>query len=129
MKLRLDPIRTLNVNKAGEQTARVTKSNAGTFNALEIIWKTLEYEPRANPYSGSYFTRVYEARLDDASSVIWYLAGPKGKTVKVFFLNGNRTPYLETKEGWNIDGVEFKVRIDAGAKAMDWKALIRNAGA
>ncbi|HLE18670.1 MAG TPA: prohead protease/major capsid protein fusion protein [Syntrophales bacterium] len=103
--------------------------------ASEVFFNSMQFAgdnkaaTRANPYSGSYFTRVYEARLDDASSVIWYLAGPKGKTVKVFFLNGNRTPYLETKEGWNIDGVEFKVRIDAGAKAMDWKALIRNAGA
>lgn len=84
---------------------------------------------RNNPYAGTRFTRVYEPRLDDDSATAWYLAGPRGKTVKVFFLNGNQMPYLETKQGWNVDGVEYKVRIDAGAKAMDWKALTKNAGA
>lgn len=83
---------------------------------------------QVNPYAGSRFTRVYDARLDDDSPAVWYMAGPKGKTVKVFFLNGNRVPYLETREGWTVDGVEFKTRIDAGAKALSWKALVKNAG-
>lgn len=82
-----------------------------------------------NPYAGSYFTRVYEARLDDTSAAVFYLAGQKGKTVKVFFLNGVQKPYMETRQGWTVDGVEYKVRIDAVAKAVDWRALLRNAGA
>ena len=81
-----------------------------------------------NIYAGA-FTRIYEPRLDDASTTAWYLSGPRGKTVTVFFLNGNQAPYMETKEGWSVDGVEYKVRIDAGAKAVDWKALLKNAGA
>ncbi len=102
--------------------------------SAEVFFNSMQYAgdnkaaTRVNPYAGSYFQRVYEARLDDTSETAWYLAGPKGKTVKVFFLNGNSTPYLEQKEGWNVDGVEFKVRIDAGAKAMDWKALVKNTG-
>ena len=84
---------------------------------------------RNNPYAGTYFTRVYEARLDDDSATAYYFAAAKGKTVKVFFLNGIQTPFMETKAGWTVDGVEYKVRIDAGAKAMDWKGLVKNAGA
>ena len=82
-----------------------------------------------NIYQGAYFTRVYEPRLDDSSTTAWYLAARKGKTVKVFFLNGNKAPFLDTKQGWNRDGVEFKVRIDCGAKAMSWKGLYKNPGA
>ncbi len=82
-----------------------------------------------NPYAGEYFTRVYEPRLDDLSATAWYLAGAKGKTVKVFFLDGKQKPYIESRPGWNVDGVEYKIRIDAGAKAMDWRALVKNAGA
>jgi hypothetical protein len=82
-----------------------------------------------NIYGGAYFTRVYEPRLDDSSTTAWYLAARKGKTVKVFFLNGNKAPFLDTKQGWNVDGVEFKVRIDCGAKALSWKGLYKNAGA
>jgi hypothetical protein len=83
---------------------------------------------RVNPYAGTYFTRVYDARLDSTSTTAWYLAAAKGKTVKMFFLNGVKTPYLETKQGWSVDGVEYKVRIDAGAKALDWRGLYANAG-
>ncbi len=82
----------------------------------------------ANIYAGK-FVRIYEPRLDDALSTGWYMAADKGKTVKVFFLDGNQTPYLERQPGWNIDGVEFKVRIDCGAKAMDWRGLYFNCGA
>jgi hypothetical protein len=83
---------------------------------------------RQNPYAGSYFTRVYEPRLDDDDAAAWYLAGPKGKTVNVYFLNGVQTPYLETKQGWTVDGTEYKVRIDCGAKAVDWRGLYFNDG-
>lgn len=82
---------------------------------------------QVNPYSGNYFTRVYEGRLSDNSTSVWYLAGAKGKTVRLYFLNGVQTPYLETRDGWNVDGVEYKVRIDAAAKAMDWRALYKYA--
>jgi hypothetical protein len=80
---------------------------------------------RNNPYAGSRFTRVYDARLDATSPSVYYFAGAKGKTVKVFFLGGNQSPYLETKQGWSVDGVEYKVRIDAAAKAVDWKAMVK----
>lgn len=84
---------------------------------------------RTNPYGGSRFTRVYDARLDDSSSTTWYLAGPKGKTVRLFFLKGHEKPTVETQDGWLADGIEFKVRLDAAAKAVDYRALVKNAGA
>jgi len=83
---------------------------------------------RANPYAGNYFTRVYEPRLDDDDPAAWYLAAAKGKTIKAFFLNGVQKPYLDSKDGWSVDGVEYKVRIDVGAKAMDWRGLFLNDG-
>lgn len=83
---------------------------------------------RNNPYSGNRFTRVYEPRLDDNSETAWYLAGRKGKTVQVDFLDGIQAPYLEQKQGWTVDGTEFKVRIDAGAWAVDYRGLYCNEG-
>lgn len=85
---------------------------------------------RVNPYAGSYFTRVYEPRLDDDSTTAWYLAGPKGKTVKVMFLNGQRGPILEmTQPGFSVEGFEYAVVIDVGAYATDYRGLYRNEGA
>ena len=103
--------------------------------ACEIFFNSTQFAgastaaTRSNPYAGPRFERVYEARLDDSSVTAYYFAGPKGKTVTVYFLNGQKAPYMETKTGWSVDGVEMKVRIDAGAKAVDWKGLVKNAGA
>ncbi|WP_286677382.1 MULTISPECIES: prohead protease/major capsid protein fusion protein [unclassified Aminobacterium] len=83
----------------------------------------------ANPYAKDYFTLVFDPRLDDVSQKAWYLAARKGKTVRMFFLNGAKAPYLEQRQGWSVDGTEYKVRIEAGAKAVDWRGLVMNPGA
>jgi hypothetical protein len=103
--------------------------------AAEIFFRSERFDnsdagaTRVNPYAGGYFTRVYDARLDGVSTTAWYMAARKGMHVKVFFLNGVKKPYMEQKEGWDVDGVEYKVRIDAAAKALDWVGLLYNAGA
>lgn len=110
--------------------------------AAEVFFQTIQYTDsgtigtpdeayattRKNIYSGSYFTRVYEPRLDDSDPAAWFGAGPRGKTVVAFFLNGVQTPYLENRQGWSVDGTEYKVRIEVGAKAMDWRGLYMNDG-
>lgn len=84
---------------------------------------------RVNPYAGSVFTRVYEPRLDDTDTDGWYLAGPKGKTVKVVFLNGQKGPILEMiQPGFSVEGFEYAVVIDVGAYAQDYRGLYRNIG-
>jgi hypothetical protein len=95
-----------------------------TFYNSELIGTQAQPNIR-NIYDGA-FTRVYEPRLDDDSTEHWYLAGPAQMGVRVFYLNGVKTPYLETKEGWNIDGVEYKVRFDVGVKAVSWRGLIKS---
>jgi len=46
----------------------------------------------------------------------------------MFYLDGKKTPYLENRTGFTVDGFESKVRIDAGAKALHWAGLYYNAG-
>jgi hypothetical protein len=69
--------------------------------------------------------RIYEPRITGTE---WYLAARKGMTVKLFFLGGNQAPFMDQQNGWTVDGVEYKIRIDAGAKAMDWRGMWKNAG-
>lgn len=78
-----------------------------------------------NPFSGTFRqeNRIYEPRLDDFGVNVFFLAGPKGRTVKVFFLNGVQKPFMDAENDWNTDGRKFKVRIDVGSKAMDWRGL------
>ena len=84
---------------------------------------------RTNPYAGTRFTRIYEGYFDANSLAAgWFGAARKGKTVNMYFLNGVQAPYMEMQNGWNVDGTEMKVRIDAGAKAVDWRGLFWNDG-
>lgn len=99
------------------------------FFATTLIGGDAKNPNLANIYAGPRFTRIYEGRLDDALATGWYMAAAKGKTVKVFFLNGMQAPYLARQDGWDVDGVEYKVRIDCGAKAMDFRGLYYNYGA
>lgn len=74
---------------------------------------------------------ISDARLDTNSPLKWYAAGDPSvyDTIEVSYLDGAEGPYLESQNGWNIDGVELKVRIDAAAKALSWQALFYNPGA
>jgi hypothetical protein len=73
---------------------------------------------------------VVESLLDAADPKSWYLeADPVSvDTVEVCFLGGQRTPYLETRDGWTVDGIEYKVRIEYGVKAIDHRGLYNNNG-
>lgn len=77
------------------------------------------------------FQVVSDARLDVASATVWYGSGDPAMhdTVEVAYLDGVETPTLEQQSGWTVDGVDFKVRLDAGVKALDHRALAKNAGA
>ena len=84
--------------------------------------------PTKNPWA--YLVPVYDARLDAyASGAPWFLAGRKGLTVKLFTLDGNMVPVLETKAGWEVDGMEIKARISGAAAAVDFAGLFQNDGA
>ncbi|MBI5523361.1 MAG: hypothetical protein HY910_12090 [Desulfarculus sp.] len=99
---------------------------AEKFFGSEVIGTQAEPNIK-NPFTGIFPqpNRVYEPRLDDFGANIFFLAGPKGRTVKVFFLLGNKTPYIDWQGDWDTDGRKGKVRIDVGAKAMDWRGLER----
>ncbi|HHL2375274.1 TPA: Clp protease ClpP, partial [Pseudomonas aeruginosa] len=68
--------------------------------------------------------------LDDASATAWYMAAKKGSdTIEVAYLDGVDTPYLEQQEGFTVDGVASKVRIDAGVAPLDFRGLQKSNGA
>ena len=77
------------------------------------------------------FEVISDARLDAASPLTWYGAadGNSSDTIEVNYLDGNDKPYLEQKGGWDVDGTDFKVRIDAGVAPLDFRTMAKNAGA
>jgi hypothetical protein len=126
----LQSLRRLNIRPVFFIAPRSIKGYSEQFfksNRLEFTGDTDAVKLPVNPWAEG-LIRVYESRLDDDNDAGWYLAARKGRTVKVFFLGGIQRPYFETKAGWSVDGTEYKVRIDAGAKAVDWKGLYYNYG-
>lgn len=69
---------------------------------------------------------IADSRLDAVSASTWYaLAGMMHDVIEVQYLDGNSAPMLEQQAGWGVDGVDFKVRLDAGAKALDHRTMVR----
>jgi ATP-dependent Clp endopeptidase proteolytic subunit ClpP len=81
----------------------------------------------ANPVRGL-LEVIPDSRL---SGTAWYVASDpvQTDTIEVTYLDGVEEPFLDQKDGWGVDGTEFKVRMDAGVKALHWRGLYRNPGA
>lgn len=50
-------------------------------------------------------------------------------TIEVAFLDGNQEPYVEQQTGFTVDGTQYKVRLDFGVAAIDYRGAVTNAGA
>lgn len=48
--------------------------------------------------------------------------------IEVAFLDGAQEPYLERQDGFDVDGSRFKVRLDYGVAAIDFRGAVTNAG-
>jgi len=77
------------------------------------------------------FEVIADARLDAFSATAWFGAADPNlfDTIEVAYLDGVEQPFLDQKDGWSVDGTEFKVRIDAGVAPLDYRGLAKNAGA
>lgn len=125
------PANGLNIEMAYLIVPRALKGTALTVRNSD---KEITASGKANTTPNSVmntFDVIADARLDADSSTAWYGAGSANSTdtIEVAYLDGNDSPFLEQQDGWNIDGTSFKVRIDAGAKALDYVALAKNPGA
>ena len=81
----------------------------------------------ANPYKGRFIV-VADAELTDPDA--WYLVADATQhdTIEVTYLNGVETPRLETRQGFDVDGIEYKVAFDCGVSALDFRGVFKNAG-
>ena len=70
------------------------------------------------------FEVISDARLDAS---FWYMLATMYDTIEVAYLDGVETPFLEQQKGWNIDGTEFKVRMDAGVAPLEFASMFKQA--
>lgn len=90
-----------------------------------------KHHPTKNIFMGM-ATPVIDAWLTlhaSATSTTWYLtaAPSKADTIEVAFLNGKQTPTVEQREApANMLGIFYRVYIDAGVKALDFRGMQKN---
>ena len=59
----------------------------------------------------------------------WFVPGPAAiDTIEYAYLERQEGVALETRMGFDVDGVEVRARLDFGAKAIDWRGLYKNPG-
>ncbi|MEA9657835.1 ClpP-like prohead protease/major capsid protein fusion protein [Xanthomonas campestris] len=71
-----------------------------------------------------------DGRLDGADPKAWYGLANSAyvDALVVGYLDGNQTPYLEQHEGFTVDGVAWKVRLDAAPAIADYRGIYKNPG-
>lgn len=81
----------------------------------------------ANPFSG--LSLIVDGYLTDESA--WYLAADPAALdgIEYAYLEGAPGPQIETKAGFEVDGMSIKVRLDFGAGWIDHRGMVKNPGA
>jgi hypothetical protein len=89
---------------------------------------------KINPLAGR-LTPIVEPRLDAVATVggkVWYMFAdpntPNGTVLIYAYLDGQDAPYVDSQNGFAVDGVEFKIRHDFGAAAIDYRGAVQNDG-
>lgn len=117
-----------------DRTIRVTPRNLLVPPALETTaekWLASIAPATAadvNPFSGS-LSLVVEPRLSSATR--WYVTADPGEIdgLEFAYLSGAEGPQVESRSGWDVDGVEIRVILDFGAAFIDHRGWFMNAGA
>ncbi|MDB5585075.1 MAG: hypothetical protein JWP26_45 [Devosia sp.] len=79
-----------------------------------------------NPFSGK-LELLVEPRLADTQA--WYLAAGRDQSGLEFaYLEGAEGPQIDTRAGFDIDGTEWKVRLDFGGGWQDFRGFWKNPG-
>lgn len=74
-------------------------------------------------------TVIADPVLDANSATAWYLLSSRDPIVEAVFLDGVQEPFLDSEEGFTVDGVRWKVRLDYGTDSVDFRGGYKNAGA
>lgn len=106
--------------------AKETLAQQFVANTNIVYTKGSDY----NPFAGA-LQVLAEPRLDANSATAWYMAADPATidTIEYCYLEGNEGVYIETRNGFEVDGMEIKARLDFAAKAIDHRGLYKNAGA
>lgn len=100
---------------------------ARSINEAQYDPDTANKLQKPNTVRGLFDDIVDTARLTGTRRYLF--ADPSvAPVLEVAFLDGQREPVLESQDGWNIDGTEWKVRIDYAVGGVGYHGAVTNAG-
>lgn len=97
-----------------------------------LVVNDAQYDPESNKFQKPNFVRglfrevVSTPRLTGTRRYL--IADPLDWIVVAFLQGQGRGPVMESRDGWRIDGTEWKVTLFAKAQMGDPKAAVTNAG-
>lgn len=82
-----------------------------------------------NPFPGK-LEVVAEPRLDANSATAWYLFAEPGmaEIIEYAYLQDAAGPEIFARQGFEVDGMEIKARLDFGCGFVDWRGGYKNPG-
>jgi len=83
----------------------------------------------ANPFTGR-LDLVVDPRLDAVSTSAWYVFADPAvvDTIEYSYLESEQGPVLQTRAGFDVDGLEVKCRLDFGCGFLDHRGAYKNPG-
>ena len=83
-----------------------------------------------NPFAGK-LTLIVDPRLDAKSATRWYIAADPVlfPSIEYAYLAGNEGVQVESRAGFEVDGLQVRARLDFGAGALDYRGVYANPGA
>lgn len=93
-----------------------------TFNAVQAT--------NINPWQ-SRLEVIVDPRLDAVSATGWYVAADQNSVpgLEHAYLNGSPGPQLDSRQGFDTLGMEWRCILDWGCAVLDYRGLFYNAGA
>lgn len=101
---------------------------ARTINGALYDPDTANKLQRPNMVNGLFRDIVDTPRLSGTRRYV-FADAMEAPVLEVAFLDGAQTPYLEMQNGFDVDGGRYKVRLDYGVAAVDYRGAVTNAGA
>lgn len=101
---------------------------ARSINEAQYDPDTANKLQKPNVVNGLFRDIVDTPRLTGARRYLF--ADPsEAPVIEVAFLDGNQEPYVEQQAGFTVDGTQYKVRLDFGVAAIDFRGAVTNEGA
>lgn len=106
---------------------------SGLLSTARVINQAV-YDPdtanklqRPNAVVGTYSDIVGTPRLSGTRR--YSFADPSvAPVIEVAFLDGASAPFIEMQRGFDVDGTQYKVRLDYGVGAIDYRGAVTNEG-